>query len=66
MKNPQLFLDMVVKEIKDVLTELMVEGIKYEKVGESEYYKMELFAEEEIEGYKEYLYKVKNNDKTLI
>lgn len=65
MLNPQLFLDMVVKQIKDVLTELMVEGIRYEKMGESEFYKMELFAEEELEGYKEYLYSVKNEDKTL-
>src|SRR5690606_3275626 len=31
LKNPQLFLDMAVKQIKDVLTELMVEGIKYVK-----------------------------------
>jgi type III restriction enzyme len=65
LKNPQLFLDMAVKEIKDVLTELMINGIKYEKIGETEYYKMELFADKDLEGYKEYLYKVKNEDKTL-
>ncbi len=65
LKNPQLFLDMAVKEIKDVLTDLMIEGIKYEKMGEAEYYKMELFAEKELEGYKEYLYKVKKDEKTL-
>lgn len=65
LKNPQLFLDMVVKEINDVLNELMVEGIKYEKIGETEYYAMELFAEKELDGYKDYLYKVKNEDKTV-
>jgi len=65
LKNPQLFLDMTVKQIRDVLNELMVEGIKYEKIGETEYYSMELFIEKELEGYKEYLYKVQNEDKTL-
>ena len=63
--NPQLFLDMVVKQVNDVLTELMVNGIKYEKIGNESYYKMELFADKEIEGYRDYLHKVKNEDKTL-
>jgi len=65
LKNPQLFLDMCVKQIKDVLNELMIKGIKYEKIGETEYYSMELFAEKELDGYKDYLYKVKNEDKTV-
>lgn len=63
--NPQLFLDQTVKEIDTVLTDLMVEGIKYEKLGGTEYYKMELFAEKEIEAYRENLYQVKNLEKTL-
>ncbi len=63
--NPQLFLDQAVKEINTVLTDLMVEGIKYEKIGDAEIYKMELFAKDEIEAYRENLYKVKNQDKTL-
>jgi type III restriction enzyme len=65
LKNPQLFLDMSVKQIKDVLNELMVEGIKYEKIGDTEYYSMELFAEKELEGYKDYLHKVQNEDKSV-
>lgn len=65
LKNPQLFLDMAVKQIKDVLNELMIEGIKYEKIGDTEYYSMELFAEKELDGYKDYLYKVQNEDKTI-
>ncbi len=65
LKNPQLFLDQTVKEINTVLTDLMIEGIKYEKLGDTEYYKMELFAKDEIEAYRENLYKVKNQDKTL-
>jgi len=63
--NPQLFLDMAVKKINDILTELMVDGIKYEKIGGGEYYKMELFAESELEAYRDNLYKVINQDKTL-
>ncbi len=65
LKNPQLFLDLAVKQINDVLTELIIEGIKYEKIGDSEYYSMELFAKNEIESYKENLYKVQRQDKTL-
>jgi type III restriction enzyme len=65
LNNPQLFLDQTVKEINTVLTDLMIEGIKYEKLGDTEYYKMELFAKDEIEAYRENLYKVKNQDKTL-
>ncbi|MEW6653428.1 MAG: DEAD/DEAH box helicase, partial [Bacteroidota bacterium] len=65
LKNPQLFLDQTVKEIKTVITDLMIEGIKYEKLGGTEYYKMELFAKNEIESYRENLYKVNNQTKTL-
>jgi type III restriction enzyme len=65
LKNPQLFLDMAIKNINDVLTELMVEGIKYERIGVTDYYSMELFAKEEIEAYKDNLYKVNKQDKTL-
>ena len=65
LKNPQLFLDQAVKEINTVLTDLIVEGIKYERIGETEHYKMELFAKDELEAYRENLYKVKNQDKTL-
>lgn len=42
--NPQLFLDNAVVAIKDVLTELMIDGIKYEKVGSKEY-EMRLFED---------------------
>lgn len=64
LKNPQLFLDMAVKEIKDVMNKLMVEGIKYEKIGGSEY-AMTLFDGIEIESYLENLYKVKETGKTI-
>ncbi|MFH2069642.1 MAG: DEAD/DEAH box helicase family protein [Elusimicrobiota bacterium] len=63
-KNPQLFLDMVVVEIKNVLNDFMVNGIKYEKIGGQEYAMM-LFEESEIETYIENLYKVTKQEKTL-
>lgn len=63
--NPQLFLDMAVNEIKNVLSELMVDGIKYEKIGETHFYSMELFVEGELESYKEHLYSITNQEKTL-
>ncbi|HAX62293.1 MAG TPA: DEAD/DEAH box helicase [Elusimicrobia bacterium] len=63
-KNSQLFLDMVVVEIKNVLNDFMVNGIKYEKIGGQEYAMM-LFEENEIETYIENLYKVTKQEKTL-
>lgn len=45
--NPQLFLDNTVTAIKDALSELMIEGIKYEKIGGREY-EMCLFEEYDI------------------
>jgi type III restriction enzyme len=45
--NPQLFLDNAVSETKEVLNDLMVEGIQYEKIGNVEY-EMRLFEDYEI------------------
>ena len=62
LQNPQLFLDMTVKEINDALFELMIDGIKYEKIGNSEY-EMRLF--EEYDSYNDLLFTVKNSEKTI-
>ena len=64
LKNPQLFLDSAAGGIKKALIGLMVDGIKYEKIGSAEY-EMRLFEDKEIESYIENLYKVKNEDKTI-
>jgi type III restriction enzyme len=45
--NPQLFLDHAVAQIKEALNELMIDGIKYEKIGNVEY-EMRLFEDYEI------------------
>ena len=61
--NPQLFADKVVVSIRDALTELMVKGIKYEKISEKEY-ELQLF-----EGYEfhrnEHTFQISNPDKTI-
>jgi len=63
--NPQLFLDKAVAAIKTVLYDLMINGIKYEKIGSQEF-EMLLFDENEIETYIDQLtFEVKHNDKTI-
>jgi type III restriction enzyme len=64
LKNPQIFLDNVIREIKAVLNAMMVEGVKYLKVG-GERYEMRLFEDGEIEAYLENLYTVRKQEKTL-
>jgi len=48
--NPQQFLDHALKAIQLVLHELMIDGIKYERIHGQEY-EMLLFEEQEISGY---------------
>ena len=46
ISNPQKFMDLVIKEIQTVLNQLVIEGIKYEKL-DKESYEMSRFEEEE-------------------
>lgn len=48
--NPQLFMDNIVSSIRQVLYALMIEGIKYEKIG-GKVYEMKLFDDNELEIY---------------
>jgi len=64
LKNPQMFLDGVVREIKTVLAQMMIEGIKYQKIA-GEMYEMRLFEDGEIEAYIDNLYAVRKQEKTL-
>ena len=48
--NPQLFMDNIVSSIRQVLYALMIEGIKYEKIG-GKIYEMKLFDDNELEIY---------------
>lgn len=63
--NPQMFMDNTTSTIKSVLYELMIEGIKYEKIG-SKMYEMTLFNDDEIEIYIDnFTHTVTNPEKTI-
>ncbi len=64
LKNPQQFLDQASKRLINVLHELMVEGIKYEKL-ESEAWEMARFENEELWGYLNSMVEVQDQTKTL-
>jgi len=61
--NPQLFLDSAVSAIKDVLYDLMIDGIKYEKMGAKEY-EMRLFEDYEIH-INDLTFKISKQNKTI-
>ena len=65
--NPQAFMTAVVKEISRALHDLMLEGIKYEKVAGAywEQRRIEQDAEEGIVRYLSNLYEVQNREKSL-
>jgi type III restriction enzyme len=65
--NPQAFMAAVAKEISRALHDLMLEGIKYEKVAGQfwEQSRLEQDADEGIVRYLTNLYEVKNRDKAL-
>lgn len=50
-KNPQNFMDEVAKIIKRKMRLMIVDGIKYEKIGDEEFYAQELFETQELSGY---------------
>ncbi len=60
LKNPQEFMELAASAIGHAKQELMVDGIKYERIaGQS--YEMMLFESEEIEGYLSRMVKVNNS-----
>jgi len=59
-----MFLDNIILVINNFLNELMVDGIKYEKISNNEY-EMKIFYDEEIETYLSNLFKVINESKNL-
>ena len=63
--NPQLFLDLSVQAIKRTLYSVMIDGIKYQKIGGSSY-EMALFEAQELEIYlNTFSYKVEDTSKTI-
>ena len=65
LTNPQLFLDLSAQAIKRTLYDIMIDGIKYQQIGGSEY-EMTLFEAQELEVYlNDYTFKVNDNSKTI-
>ncbi|WP_339699414.1 DEAD/DEAH box helicase family protein [uncultured Roseivirga sp.] len=65
LTNPQLFLDLSTQAIKRTLYDLMIDGIKYQKIGGSEY-EMALFEAQELEVYlNDFSFKVADASKTI-
>lgn len=52
-KNPQMYMMNVAKIINACKRELLVDGIKYQKIGHNNYYSQELFDTKELSGYLE-------------
>lgn len=52
-KNPQRYMEDVSQTITIVMRTMLVDGIKYTKLGDAEYYAQELFESEELFGYLE-------------
>lgn len=50
-KDPQTYLEQASNAIKKAMKSFIVDGIKYEKIGDNEYYSQEIFEEEELFGY---------------
>ena len=63
--NPQLFLDMASQVLKTALHDMMINGIKYQKIGDAEY-EMSLFAAQELEVYlSDFTFTVSDRSKTV-
>jgi len=63
--NPQLFLDLSAQAIKRTLYSLMIDGIKYQEIGGSEY-EMTLFEAQELEVYlNDFTFTVSDASKTI-
>jgi type III restriction enzyme len=63
--NPQMFMDNAVIAIKDKLHSLMIDGIKYKKIGNS-FYEMCLFDDSDLEIYiDQFTHTVSAPDKTI-
>lgn len=49
--NPQKFIDGAIKIIKKTMSIFIVDGIKYQKIGNDSYYAQECFENQELYGY---------------
>ncbi len=49
--NPQKFIDGAIEIIKSQMRNFIIDGIKYQKIGDNAYYSQELFQNEELFGH---------------
>ena len=49
--NPQKFIEQALGMIRRTMRHFVVDGIKYEKIGNDSYYAQEIFEEQELAGY---------------
>ena len=50
-RNPQQFIDMAAEAINRAKRMVLVDGIKYQRIGDDQFYAQELFEQEELTGY---------------
>jgi type III restriction enzyme len=50
-RNPQQFIELAAEAINRCKRLALVDGIKYQRIGDEEYYAQELFEQEELTGY---------------
>ena len=50
-KNPQQFIDLVADSVNRAKRMALVDGIKYQRIGDDAFYAQELFNQEELTGY---------------
>jgi type III restriction enzyme len=50
-KNPQQFIDLVADSVNRAKRMALVDGIKYQRIGDEAYYAQELFNQKELTGY---------------
>ena len=50
-RNPQQFIELAAQSINSCKRRLLVDGIKYQRIGDEAYYAQELFQQEELTGY---------------
>lgn len=50
-RNPQQFVELATESINRTKRLALVDGIKYQRIGDEEYYAQELFEQEELTGY---------------
>ena len=60
-RNPQMFIEHAAQAINGCKRRVLVDGVKYQRVGDDSYYAQELFNQEEITGYMKHMLDAKKS-----